>query len=47
MTPRGPLTEETLDEYRALGVGRLILLQTGRTQDALTEFVEDTARRFF
>ena len=47
ITPRGPLTEETLDEYRALGVGRLILLQTGRTQDALTEFVEDTARRFF
>ncbi len=46
ITPRGPLTRETLDGYVALGVKRLILLQTGRTKDALIEFVERTARTF-
>ena len=47
ITPRAPLTQQTLEAYAALGVHRLILLQGGRTQDELTGFVEHTARTFF
>ena len=46
ITPRAPLTQEELKKYEDLGVSRLILLQTGQTEEALVQFVEKTADTF-
>ena len=47
ITPRAPLTRETLAGYAALGVDRLILLQAGRSRAELIAFVDGTADAFF
>lgn len=46
ITPRAPLTDEAVQQYESLGVSRLILLQTGRSEEALLEFVQKTAEDF-
>lgn len=46
ITPREPLTPALKDEYEAMGVDRLILLQTGRTESELLDQVDDTASVF-
>ena len=46
VTPRQLLTEELLREFEDMGVARLILLQSGRTEEELLQFVEQTARQF-
>ena len=46
ITPRARLTPEAVRQYEDLGVARLILLQTGRTESALLEFVASTADTF-
>jgi probable F420-dependent oxidoreductase len=47
ITPRARLTDEMVQQYESLGVRRLVLLQTGRTRDALLEFVRETSESFF
>ena len=46
ITPRAPLTEESIARYESLGVSRLIVLQQGQTEDDLLAFVEQTANKF-
>ena len=46
VTPRAPLSDESVQQYLDLGVSRLILLQTGQTEDDLLEFVQKTAKTF-
>ena len=46
ITPPAALTEESVDQYRSLGVSRLILLQRGQTEGELLSFVEQTANTF-
>ncbi len=46
VTPRAPLTEDDAKRYEDLGVHRLILLQTGRSESELLEFVDETANKF-
>ena len=44
ITPPTELDRETLDQYSALGVHRLVLRSTGTDGDAIVDFVERTAR---
>ena len=46
ITPRAPLTDELLKAYEDLGVDRLILLQTGRSEDDLLSFVDDISGKY-
>ncbi|MEM7364089.1 MAG: LLM class F420-dependent oxidoreductase [Pseudomonadota bacterium] len=46
VSPRGRLDEESLTAFQDMGVHRLILLQSGQTEDALLQFVDDTADTF-
>ncbi|MDA0977204.1 MAG: LLM class F420-dependent oxidoreductase [Proteobacteria bacterium] len=46
ITPRGRLTAESLKAYQDMGVDRLILLQSGKTEEQLLQFVSDTAAEF-
>lgn len=41
--PPGPVDADTVDRYRQLGVGRLVMLPRGRDADGITRFVADTA----
>ena len=46
LSPRGRLDEESLTAFQDMGVHRLILMQSGQTEDALLQFVNDTADTF-
>ncbi len=46
LSPRGRLDEESLTAFQDMGVHRLILMQSGQTEDALLQFVDDTADTF-
>lgn len=46
VSPRGRMTDESLRAFEEIGVHRLILLQAGQTQDALLQFVHETADTF-
>ncbi len=46
ITPRAPLTPELMEEYQALGVDRLILLQLGRNEEELLGQVDATQSTF-
>lgn len=41
--PPGPVDVDTVDRYRQLGVGRLVMLPRGRDADGITRFVDETA----
>ena len=41
--PAGPVDADTVDEYRQLGVARLVLLPRARDVDSIIQFVTDTA----
>ena len=40
------MNDDVLAAFEDMGVHRLILLQSGQTQDALLQFVDDTADAF-
>ena len=46
VSPRVRMSDEALTAFQDMGVHRLILLQSGQTQDALLQFVDDTADAF-
>ncbi len=46
ITPRAPLTDETLKQFEDMGVSRLILLQPGQHEQALLAYIEDIAGKF-
>lgn len=43
ITPRRPVTKDDVKRFEDIGVGRLILLQTGQTQDELLAYVHQVA----
>ncbi|MAV27007.1 MAG: LLM class F420-dependent oxidoreductase [Gammaproteobacteria bacterium] len=46
VSPRVRMNDDVLAAFEDMGVHRLILLQSGQTQDALLQFVDDTADAF-
>ena len=46
ITPRQPLTDELVREYEQMGVSRLIVMQTGRTEDQLLENIVTISRDY-
>lgn len=46
ITPSTALTVELVQKYQELGVSRLVLLQSGKTEEALLGFVEKTATTY-
>lgn len=47
ITPRAPITSALIAEYEGLGVDRLILLQTGRTESDLLNAIQKTSAEHF
>ena len=47
ITPRAPITSSLIREYENLGVDRLILLQTGRTEAELLAAIDKTSAEYF
>jgi probable F420-dependent oxidoreductase len=47
ITPRVPLTSSLIREYENLGVNRLILLQTGRSETDLLAAIDKTSAEYF
>jgi hypothetical protein len=41
--PPGPVDADTVDKYRQLGVGRLVMLPRARDVESIIQFVTDTA----
>ena len=46
ITPRHPLTEESINQYEEMGVSRLIVPMNGQTEDELLAFVDQIATEF-
>jgi alkanesulfonate monooxygenase SsuD/methylene tetrahydromethanopterin reductase-like flavin-dependent oxidoreductase (luciferase family) len=47
ITPRVPLTDEIVKQFEDMGVSRLILLQTGKNEDQMLEYIDQVAKDFF
>ena len=47
ITPRVPLTDEIVKQFEVMGVSRLILLQTGKNEDQMLEYLDQVAKDFF